>query len=78
MGAHGATPYRHAALTREQLWALVEGPTTDRAARTAAATVLAETMDDADRARMRLAAVHCAEPRLRIAIGALARASTSR
>jgi hypothetical protein len=65
--------YREAALSREQLWRLVEGPITDAATRTAAAEALASALDRADRVRLRLAASHCTDPRVRIALGLLAR-----
>lgn len=71
-GAAGSTSYRDAAVSREQLWELVEGPTTDAATRTAAAEALAATLDGPGRARLRVAAQHCAEPNVRIAIGELA------
>lgn len=60
-------------MSREQLWQLIEGPTTDPATRTAAAEALGGTLDDSDRARLRVAASHCTDPRVRIALGLLAR-----
>ncbi|MGO9000087.1 MAG: hypothetical protein ACLQVI_42715 [Polyangiaceae bacterium] len=70
--AGGGAHYRGAALTREQLWALVEGPAVDASARQAAAAALAKTSDGADRARLRVAAEHCAAPEVRVAIARLA------
>ena len=70
--AGGGAHYRGAALTREQLWALVEGPEIDASARQAAAEALAKTSDGADRARLRVAAEHCAAPEVRVAIARLA------
>jgi hypothetical protein len=70
--AGGAADYRGAALTREQLWALVEGPEVEARARQAAAEALAKTSDGDDRARLRVAAEHCAAPAVRVAIGKLA------
>ncbi len=64
--------YRSPSLGREQLWELVEGAKTDGPTRTAAAAALAAALDDADRARLRVAAAHCAEPRVRVALDALA------
>jgi hypothetical protein len=70
--AGGASSYRQASLSREQLWEVVEGSTTDTATRTAAAEALADKLDPADRTRLRVVASLCAEPRLRVAIAALA------
>ena len=67
----GADGYRTPSLSREQLWELVEGSTTDGGTRTAAAHALAHTLDGADRARLRVAAARCAEPRTRVELGAL-------
>ena len=70
--AGGGANYRGAALTREQLWALVEGPEIEANARRAAAEALARTSDGADRARLRVAAGHCAAPEVRVAIERIA------
>jgi hypothetical protein len=70
--ADGAGDYRVATLTREQLWALVEGPEIETNARTAAAQALARSSDDAERVRLRVAAEHCAEPRARFALQEIA------
>ena len=70
--ARGATDYREAAVSREQLWELVEGEATDGAARLAAATALAGGGDRQERARLRIAAVHVADPRVRVALEELA------
>jgi hypothetical protein len=69
----GVACYRTAPISREQLWALVENPSTSASTRTAAAEALAETLDVGDRARLRAAASHCPDPRVRVAIGQLAR-----
>jgi hypothetical protein len=68
-----ARGYREPAVSREQLWELVEGPTTDAATRTAAAQALANGLDVADRARLRVAASQCTDLRVRVAMGLLAR-----
>jgi hypothetical protein len=68
----GAESYRYPAPSREQLWELIEGPTTDVATRRAAAEALAVQLDSSERARLRVAAEHCAEPRARVALEALA------
>jgi len=71
--AHGGADYRMAAMTREQLWALVEGPEIEASARKAAAAALATSSDDGERARLRVAAEHCAEPQVRVALEEMAR-----
>jgi hypothetical protein len=70
--AQGGADYREPALTRDQLWALVEGPEIDGAARRAAAAALAATGDAQERARLRVAAAQCAEPQIRVAIQTIA------
>jgi hypothetical protein len=70
--AGGAADYRAPALTREQLWELVEGPEHDRATREAAAKALAVTGDSEERERLRVAAEHHAEPRSRVVLKELA------
>jgi hypothetical protein len=71
--AHGGADYRMAALTREQLWALVEGPEIEASARKAAAAALATASDESERVRLRVAASLCAEPQVRVALEELAR-----
>ena len=71
--AHGGADYRMAAMTREQLWALVEGPEIEASARKAAAVALATSNDGSERARLRVAAEHCAEPQVRVALEEIAR-----
>jgi hypothetical protein len=66
-----ASGYRSPSISREQLWEVVEG-STDAATRATAAGALAAAFDDADRARLRVVASRCAEPRTRLALGALA------
>ena len=73
--AGGAADYRGAALTRGQLWALVEGPEVDEHARRAAAEALAKTSGagaSEDRKRLRVAAEQCAAPSVRVALEKLA------
>ena len=70
--ASGAADYRAAAITRQQLWDLVEGPQEDAATRTAAARALASRGDPEDRMRLRVAAQRSAEPRVRLALAELA------
>jgi hypothetical protein len=68
----GAGDYRQPAPSREQLWEVLEGGAADATARTAAAAALATSLDADDRARLRVAAAQCAEPRLRVALEGLA------
>jgi hypothetical protein len=70
--SHGRGQYRQPALAREQLWELLEGPLADAAARKVAAEVLAVELDAHDRKRMRVAAEHSADPRVRVALERLA------
>ena len=70
--AHGATDYRQPAISREQLWELVEGEATDQQARVAAAEALAGSSTGDERARLRIAATHVADPKIRIALEDLA------
>ncbi|HEX8795006.1 MAG TPA: hypothetical protein VF765_28865 [Polyangiaceae bacterium] len=67
--------YREASLTREHLWELVEGAATDAPTRTAAAEALVLTLplDGDERSRLRVAASRVADPRVRVALGSLAR-----
>jgi hypothetical protein len=70
--ASGRADYRAASLSREALWSLIEGPSVDGASRTAAAEALAKTSDGAERARLRVASAHCADPKVRVALEELA------
>ena len=65
---HDAGNYRMAAVNREQLWEIVEGAAAEGAARVLAAEALAAQLDENERARLRVAAEHCAEPRVRVAL----------
>ncbi len=64
--AEGGGDYRQQAVSREQLWSVLEGPTVATAARRAAAEALAGSRDPAERARLRIAADRCAEPAVRV------------
>ncbi len=70
--AQGATDYRQPSVSREQLWDLVEGEATDQQARVAAAEALATSSGSDDRARLRIAAAHVADPRVRVVLEELA------
>jgi hypothetical protein len=69
--AHGAGDYRASALSVEQLWAIVEGPSLDGEARANAASALVGSGGAEARARLRVAAEHCADPRVRVALQGL-------
>lgn len=69
--AQGGGSYRSLAVSREQLWTVLEGPAVDTAARRAAAEALASSRDPAERARLRVAADLCAEPSVRVRMHAL-------
>ncbi len=73
--AAGASDYRSPAVTRDQLWGVVEGTEHDAATRTAAARALAHTQGGQDRGRLRVAAARCAEPELRVELLDLAEES---
>jgi hypothetical protein len=66
--ARGGLDYRQPALAREQLWEVVEGPASNVDARRVAAVALLEQLSGEDRARLRVAAERCAEPRAREAL----------
>jgi hypothetical protein len=70
--ARGAVDYRQPAIKRETLWEIVEGPGAEPSARMSAAGALAAEMHADERARLRIAAEQCAEPRVRVALEALA------
>jgi hypothetical protein len=57
--------YRHAALTAPRLWSLLEHPRASASARIGAAYLLAGTLDDAGKARLRRFVLGCVDPRLR-------------
>jgi hypothetical protein len=68
----GGTDYRMASVSRDALWGLVEGAAVDGAARTAAARAILETSTTEERARIRVAAGHCADPKIRVALEEMA------
>jgi hypothetical protein len=70
--SQGGGSYRLPSISREQLWDLIEGPAADASTRTAAAEALSAALDDSERSRLRVAAARCAEPNVRVALGALA------
>jgi len=66
------TDYRTAALSRDDLWGLVEDPAAPPDARAGAAFVLQAGSAEPERARLRIAANATASPRLRIALDSAA------
>jgi hypothetical protein len=68
----GGTDYRMPSVSRDGLWALVEGAAVDGTARTAAARAILETGTSEERARVRVAAGQCADPRIRVALEEMA------
>ncbi|HEY8074764.1 MAG TPA: hypothetical protein VIF62_11655 [Labilithrix sp.] len=64
----GEGGYREAALREDDLWRVVEDPGAPADARAGAAMVLKNTLDDAGRARVRVAAEATASPKLRVAL----------
>jgi hypothetical protein len=66
----GAGDYRLPSVTPDALWALVEGAGVDATTRMAAAEALAGA-GDPGRERLRIAAAHCADPKLRVALAEL-------
>jgi hypothetical protein len=68
LSARGAVDYRKPAVQREQLWEVVEGAAADPSARVMAAEALAAQPESGDLARLRVAAEHCAEPKVRVAL----------
>jgi hypothetical protein len=70
--ARGGGDYRVPSISREALWSLVEGSAVAAPTRTAAAEALASTGGIPERDRLRVAAAHCADPRVRLALEELA------
>jgi uncharacterized membrane protein (UPF0136 family) len=65
--------YRKQVVEPDKLWTLVENPSMTPTARVGAAVALAGTLDEAGRARLRIAAEASALPGVKGALGALAR-----
>jgi hypothetical protein len=72
VAAGGGGDYRRSAMSREELWSVVEGPASDSRTRRAAAEALAKSGDPSERARLRVAAENAAEPTLRATLEDLA------
>ena len=63
-----ARTYRETRLDEDRLWRMVDDPTASPATRAGAALALSAAIDDPSRARLRVAAEACVEPKLRIAL----------
>ena len=70
--ARGGGDYRMPSVSHEALWSLVEGSAVAAPTRTAAAEALVSTGGVTERERLRVAAAHCADPRVRLALEELA------
>jgi len=70
--ARGGGDYRMPSVSHDALWSLVEGAAVGAPTRTAAAEALVSTGGEEDRERLRVAAAHCADPRVRLALEELA------
>jgi hypothetical protein len=68
LGRPGSDAYRDPGIARELLWQVLEDATAEHAERAAAAIALRASLDDEGRARLRVAASHCGEPRVRVAL----------
>jgi len=66
--------FREGELDRAELWHVVENGEVDHARRAAAAAVLSRSLDEPEKARLRVAAEASAEPKLRVALEAAAEA----
>jgi hypothetical protein len=67
----GGADYRFPAISREQLWSVVEGSSADAPTRTAAAQALAVDLAQVERPRLRAVAARTADPQLRVALDRL-------
>jgi hypothetical protein len=64
--------YRDEDVGAEHLWDVLEDPTLEAAPRAAAAVALRDQLDDAGKARVRVAADACASPKVQVALQAAA------
>ena len=64
----GKLDYRMPSVSEDALWSLVEGQGVDAPTRQAAAEALSRRGVSGDRARFRVAAAHCADPRVRVVL----------
>jgi hypothetical protein len=70
--ARGGGDYRLPSVSHEALWSLVEGAAVAAPTRTAAAEALVSTGGVPERERLRVAAAHCADPQVRLALEEMA------
>ncbi len=68
LGAGGGRSYRASPPSKEALWRFVEDPAADVDVRAAAAIALGASLDDAGRARLRVAARVTVSPKLRVVL----------
>jgi hypothetical protein len=71
-----ARDYREARVDAERLWRVVVDPSASPATRAGAALALTGTVDGDTRARLRVAAEACADPKLRVALRRVAHGAT--
>jgi hypothetical protein len=71
-----ARDYREARIDADRLWRVVGDPSAPPATRAGAAIALTGTVDGDARARLRVAADACADPKLRVALGRVADGAT--
>jgi hypothetical protein len=70
--AAGAVDHRTAPIPEDRLWRVIENPNAAPGARAGASVALAPSLDEAGRARVRVAAQATASPKLRVALEAAA------
>jgi hypothetical protein len=70
--AAGAVDHRTAPIPEDRLWRIAEDPNASPTARAGAAVALTPSLDDAGKARIRVAADATASPKLRVALEAAA------
>jgi hypothetical protein len=72
-GLKSGAGYRGAAVAEETLWRVAEDPKVDASTRVGAALALRDDLDEAGRARLRGVMEASASPRVRVALGAIAK-----
>jgi hypothetical protein len=72
-GLRSGAGYRAAAVAEEALWRVAEDPKVDASTRVGAALALRDDLDEAGRARLRGVREASASPRVRVALGAIAK-----
>ena len=72
LGSEQVESYRALALPAEEMWRILEDPSSDATARAGAAVALRGSLDEEGRARVLAVADQCASPRVRVALHAAA------